>query len=1208
MSVLPEIEKQRESTRPRRAARPISKLWLLLPACILALSAGAALARVAPAFPWASLPVIATGVAAAIFALLLNRLVVHESEAGPTGASMGEGLRNLLDSAGPAVMAMDLECRLVYCNPAAERLLGYRSMELMNLWGKIEILAAGEGNRLVAEMRKLCELDLPPENTPMGRMAAVLTCLRLLSPSMVPSFSTQMRRKDGEILSINLHFSGLRDDSGELTGMVAVGVDQSGLLKRDEAQRESQERYRDLFEHSTEMIATLSPSGRFLYANPQWKQCFGIDHAALRTLASFEDLFTGRARGEVAAFFRRALDGEAIEHAQLRHHTPDGRMLELELSLSRRQTAGNPLAVRCLLRDVTQQKHRENRLALQLAVSQIVGENGAGEGTGMRILEALCISQGWDVGIQWTPDAEQKQLEFATAWGVPGRQSEALIQGSMGLTLKGSEELAERAWKQEHPVWLTDLSATDQSPRVVAALSQEMVSGWAVPVRSGHKVLAVLEFYSHLRLREDREAMAAIETAASPLGQMLARTQERGRADDLTRRQEILLDAVTDGICGLDQRGRVSSLNPAAARMLGVSADGLAGKTLHDLLHGAAAPGSECSQDCPLRKAPSRSGSAAGEENFFRADGSSFPAEYVVTPFRGRGSLSGFVLSFRDISQRYALDRLKDEFISTVSHELRTPLTSIRGALGLLTSGMLGEVNEKAGNLLRIALTNSDRLVRLINDILDLERIQSGREPLAFRSVQLATVVKEAIEDMQPLADAAGVKLIHDATKAEISADSDRLLQVITNLLSNAVKFSPPNSTVSVMLRPGVTGVILSVIDHGRGIPADKLETIFGRFQQVDASDSRLKGGTGLGLAICRTIVLQHSGRIWAERNPVRGSTFRIFLPYQPVPVDAQNGTAEPEGRQGTVVLADANAESRPRIAAQLARHGYSVVQTSTVEQTLTAARRDVLAILLDTSLDGMNGWQILPLLRRSDAAPHTPVVLLSVEKPQASDALLEGAEGRVANPVEEDTLLTELARVLSGTGEDQEARILIVEDDRDLANVIGEVFARDGVSLQIAHSLKETIEACAGFQPHLMVLDIGLPDGDGFNVVDWLRQHESLAQMPLVVYSGRDLSPAERRNLTLGPTYFMAKTRVQPQQLEALVLTMLRSSRETEEAETQAPRCRRAAVGSGCAGCSMSYGPDRFIPLKPRHRRAGVRQWSWCGGFSRCGAQDSDH
>ena len=226
--------------------------------------------------------------------------------------------------------------------------------------------------------------------------------------------------------------------------------------------------------------------------------------------------------------------------------------------------------------------------------------------------------------------------------------------------------------------------------------------------------------------------------------------------------------------------------------------------------------------------------------------------------------------------------------------------------------------------------------------------------------------------------------------------------------------------------------MILSVIDHGRGIPADKLETIFGRFQQVDASDSRQKGGTGLGLAICRTIVLQHSGRIWAERNPVRGSTFRIFLPYHPAPVAAP-GSMEMEPGHGTVVLADSNPDSRPKIAAQLARHGYSVVQTATVEQTLSAARNDPQAILLDTGLDGMNGWEILPLLRRMDASAHTPVVLISVEDPQNPRDLPVGADGWVSKPLREDALLTELARVLCGAGE--KARILIVEDDHDLAN-----------------------------------------------------------------------------------------------------------------------------------------------------------------------------
>ncbi|MGA3263908.1 MAG: ATP-binding protein [Terracidiphilus sp.] len=792
---------------------------------------------------------------------------------------------------------------------------------------------------------------------------------------------------------------------------------------------------------------------------------------------------------------------------------------------------------------------REHRVALQLVMSEIVGENTSLEIAAMRILEALCVSQGWDVAIKWEVNAEVNRLEFCSGWGTPGRHMESLIHEGMGLMLDKGEDLPGRVWQDGHPAWITDLASLPPSPHTQAVLRHRMVSGCAVPVRVGNKVLAVLEFYCHFTLRENRETLAALETVAASLGQMLARSHERGRAEKLYREQEILLDSVADGICGLDRHGLVSFANPAAARLLGAAAFSLTGKPAHDLLHGSAPPRRRCNQDCPLRPSAGNYKAAAGEDTIFRTDGSAFPAEYVLTPILDQGRFSGSVLSFRDISQRHALDRLKDEFISTVSHELRTPLTSIRGALGLLSSGMLGKVNDKAANLLRIALTNSDRLVRLINDILDLERIQSGKEPLAFRPVQLAEIVRQAIDGMHPVAEAAGVELVRDATQVEISADPDRLLQVLTNLLSNAVKFSPPNSTISVTLGPGVNGVTLSVVDQGRGIPADKLEAIFGRFQQVEAADSRQKGGTGLGLAICRTIVQQHSGRIWAERNPGRGSTFRVFLPYKPVPsalLDAPGGIFDREPGRGTILLADANGATRPQIAAQLTRRGYRVVETATVEQTLAAARQGVEAILLDTSLDGMNGWEILPLLRRLNPEAHTPVVLLSVENRQKPADLPDHAEGWVARPLNEDALLGELVRVLCGPGE--KARILVVEDDVDLARLIGDVFSCDTIEVRLAYSLQEALDACLAFLPHLLVLDIGLPDGDGFNVVDWLRKQENLARLPLVVYSGRELTPDECRQLTLGPTHFLTKARVQPQQLEALVLTMLRSSRQMEE------------------------------------------------------------
>jgi PAS domain S-box-containing protein len=350
---------------------------------------------------------------------------------------------------------------------------------------------------------------------------------------------------------------------------------------------------------------------------------------------------------------------------------------------------------------------------------------------------------------------------------------------------------------------------------------------------------------------------------------------------------EILLNSVDDGICGVDRLGLVSFANPAAARILEADPESLPGKTVHELLHGWAPENDQCAEDCVLRRRACEHNGAAGEDTVYAAPGRSFPVEYVLKPILDHGRFSGSVLTFRDISERMARDRRKDEFISTAAHELRTPLTSIRGALGLLAGGMLGEVSEKAAGLMRIALANSDRLVRLIKHILDLERIESGRAPLVVRPLQLADVVRQAVEDMQPVADSTGVKLTYDTARVEIAADPDRLLQVLTNLLSNAVKFSPPNSTVSVLLRAATAGVTLSIVDQGRGIPTDKLEAIFERFQQVDASDSRKRGGSGLGLAICRTIVLQHSGRIWAERNPVCGSTFHVFLPYRPACVEA---------------------------------------------------------------------------------------------------------------------------------------------------------------------------------------------------------------------------------------------------------------------------------------------------------------------------------
>lgn len=238
-----------------------------------------------------------------------------------------------------------------------------------------------------------------------------------------------------------------------------------------------------------------------------------------------------------------------------------------------------------------------------------------------------------------------------------------------------------------------------------------------------------------------------------------------------------------------------------------------------------------------------------------------------------------YVAQIQDITEQHTIDRMKDEFISIVSHELRTPLTAIQGFLGLLNTGLYDHKPEKAKRMLMQALTNSDRLVRLVNDILDLERLSSSKVQLVMEVCNAEDLMRRAVEGVQSLSDRAAIAISITPTTAQVVAAPELIIQTLTNLLSNAIKFSQPHTTVTLWAQTQADSVLFQVQDCGRGIPADKLETIFGRFQQVDVSDSRQKGGTGLGLAICQSIVQQHGGNIWVESTLGEGSRFYFTLP-----------------------------------------------------------------------------------------------------------------------------------------------------------------------------------------------------------------------------------------------------------------------------------------------------------------------------------------
>jgi len=357
-----------------------------------------------------------------------------------------------------------------------------------------------------------------------------------------------------------------------------------------------------------------------------------------------------------------------------------------------------------------------------------------------------------------------------------------------------------------------------------------------------------------------------------------------------TRQRELILESVGDGIYGIDLEGRLTFINQTGAKALGYTAEELTGRDLHDVIHHSHSDGTPYTKSTnPILQALRRCESIRmRDEVFWRQDGTAFPVEYSASPLLEEGQISGMVVAFQDVSERRRLDRMKDEFISTVSHELRTPLTSLRASLGLISSGTLDKRPEKQRQMVEMAIGNCDRLIRLVNDILDFDKVEKGNLPLDRQPVEAIDLLRRAADVAYSAASHARITVRVNAAAVRVLADEERILQVLNELVSNAIKFSPQETTIRLSAEHGQARpeqpaepaeVCFTVEDQGRGIAQEKLERIFDRFQQGDASDSRALGGTGLGLALCRSIVEQHGGRIWAESTPGKGSRFHFTLP-----------------------------------------------------------------------------------------------------------------------------------------------------------------------------------------------------------------------------------------------------------------------------------------------------------------------------------------
>jgi len=445
-------------------------------------------------------------------------------------------------------------------------------------------------------------------------------------------------------------------------------------------------------------------------------------------------------------------------------------------------------------------------------------------------------------------------------------------------------------------------------------------------------------------------------------------------------------------------RPRIVEVNEAFERMTGYPAAELQGEDFSLITH---------SSDLPLlaemgEAVEAGEDSIAREPRCRRKDGSILWGSLTVSILRGSSGAPRFAIGMlADITARKEAERVKDEFVSVVSHELRTPLTSIRGSLGLLEGGVMGELPEEAGHMLATAVSNTDRLVRLINDILDIERIDSGRADVELAPVAATELVEQSVQVLDAVAAEAGVAIRIDVEPITVAADSDRIMQTLINLIGNAIKFSGRGGVVTVTVgRDGGRGVF-SVRDQGRGIPPGQLESIFERFSQVDASDAREKGGTGLGLAISRSIVEHHGGRIWAESVEGQGAAFLFTLPISHGNVEMvvcggeEDGVARLEQlqqmveeiRPGAILVVEDDPALGEVLIETLGGFDSEASLVRTADEAVVAIRRSPPSIvILDLSLPGEDGYTIVERMRDEDALVNARLIVYTALDISAAD------------------------------------------------------------------------------------------------------------------------------------------------------------------------------------------------------------------------------
>jgi PAS domain S-box-containing protein len=916
----------------------------------------------------------------------------------------------------------------------------------------------------------------------------------------VTNYELVLKSRTGRRTVVSFNAGTFNDTSGRVAGILAAARDITAQKRLEDQLRDQQNYNRSLIESSVDALMTVDPSGVITDVNEQTIKLTGYNKKQL-VGSPFVEYVTDPE--SALAGVRTTFEAGVVTNYELVVRSKSGRKVPVSFNAAVfRDTAGDVAGILAAAREITQQKQIEHALREQQSYTRGLIESN---------IDALMTTD--TLGI--ITDVNKQMC------AVTGRSQEELI----GTPFKD---------------YFTDPKLAEDGIRQV--LAEDRVTNYELTIRAKDGKTLVVSYNATTFKGADGKLRGVFAAARDITEQKRLeeqiRTQNRELIETTAFTNNVLESSTEYSIIAKDLEGVILAWNEGARRNYGYTADEMVGKQNSRILH--TTEDVESGRVKALLDTALGVGKAEGVFERVRKNGARFTASLAVTLRRdASGAPIGYVLISKDITEQKQLEeqlrkkneelelqnrkvqeanRLKSEFLANMSHELRTPLNGIIGFAELMHDGKVGPVSADHKEYLGDILTSSRHLLQLINDVLDLAKVESGKMQFRPEPVQLEKLVREVRDVLRTLTAEKRIRLSWeiDPTLTGIVADPSKLKQVLYNYFSNALKFTPEEGQVTVRARPdGAESFRLEVQDTGIGIKAEDFGRLFVEFQQLDASTAKKYQGTGLGLALTRRIVEAQGGEVGVESKLGQGSTFyavlpRVLLSSEP---DAIDLPMRPRNlQQPSVLVVEDDAKERAWVVNTLTAGGYAVEVATTGQAAIqAAAERHFDALTLDLLLPDMSGWDVLRAIRASGKNADVPAIVLTVmaEKGAGLGFVIQDF---LIKPVQADDLLRALRR--TRVPPDREPSLLVIDDDPNAAKLLELLLAERKFRVIAVPDGPSGLRVAQEDPPSAVLLDLLMPGMNGFEFLARFRQTEGGQKTPVIVWTVKDLSADERVRL----------------------------------------------------------------------------------------------